>query len=393
MKFIKYFAISALVASAAMVQSCSDVKLPDTPTGPTVENLEYKVEKRDVTLTWTAPAEAVGFQIVRNAEIVATLPAGTTSCTLRRQSTGVELAYTVKAIYEGDIVSYGQTVRFIIEAIPARVAMLIPCASVDELTDDDEIAAAQWFTTTYADNGDILTPADIAGLDPDEYNVVWINIDRVGIGYGWERLPQALVSDDAVAAISKYAAEGGNLFLTKMATQLTVPYGIIDAKYAPGIFSDGAGGEGNDNWCMNAQIGYVNHEADPSQFYDRRAHEIFKGLATLPDYGHETFALEGPGWREDHNCMWDLNSYSYDVDGANPVEKFQNATHSIVLATWAHVVDYAVAGIVEFDSTSDRLGRCIAIGLSAYEFAQRGGNPYQDNVNRLTQNCIDLLSK
>lgn len=393
MNLIKYITISAILGSAVMMQSCSDVELPSTPTGPAVENLKYSVQKRDVTLTWTAPAGATGFQIIRNAEIVATLPAGSTSYTLRRQSTGTELTYTVKAIYEGDIVSGGNTVRVIIEAIPAKVAMLIPCESVDGLTDDDEIAAAKWFTTTYASTGDIITPSSISTLDPDEYSVVWINIDRVGIGYGWDRLPEPLVNPEAVAAISKYAAEGGNLFLTKMAVQLTVPYGIIDEKYAPGIFSDGQGGQGNDNWCMNAQIGYMNHETDPSQFYDHRSNPIFEGLKTLPDYGHETFALEGPGWREDHNCMWDLNAYSYDVAGANTVEKFQNATNSTVLATWAHVVDYAVAGIVEFNPTSLRLGRCIAIGLSAYEFEQRGGNPYQDNVNRLTANCINVLSK
>lgn len=91
--------------------------------------------------------------------------------------------------------------------------------------------------------------------------------------------------------------------------------------------------------------------------------------------------------------MWDLNAYQYTAEGANTVEKFQNQNHCVVLGTWAHVVDYAVAGIVQFNPTADRLGSCIAIGLSAYEFAQRGGNPYQDNVNRLTQNCMTVLSK
>ena len=193
--------------------------------------------------------------------------------------------------------------------------------------------------------------------------------------------------------MARYVAEGGNVFLTKMATQLTVPYGILAPEFAPGIFGSGEGGEGNDNWCVNAQIGYMNHESNPSQYYDHRADDIYKGMTTLPDYGHETFALEGPGWREDHNCMWDLNAYQYTAQGANTVEKFQNQNNCIVLGTWAHVVDYAVAGIVQFNPTAEHLGSCIAIGLSAYEFAQRGGNPYQDNVNRLTQNCISVLSK
>ena len=393
MKSIKYIALAAIVGTAAVFQACSSVEYPDTPSVPGVTNLAYTLSGRNVTLTWDAPAGATGFEVIRNAQIIETLPAGTTTCTLQRQSTGVELAYTVKAMYDNDLVSLGETVRFIIEAIPAKVGMLIPCSSVDELTDDDEIAAAEWFSTTYASNGSILTPADIAGLDPDEYNVVWVNVDRVGLAYGWENLPAPLVTPEAVEAMARYVAEGGNVFLTKMATQLTVPYGIIAPEYAPGIFGSGDGGEGNDNWCVNAQIGYMNHESDPSQFYDHRGDDIYKGMTVLPDYGHETFALEGPGWREDHNCMWDLNAYQYTAEGANTVEKFQNQNHCVVLGTWAHVVDYAVAGIVQFNPTADRRGSCIAIGLSAYEFAQRGGNPYQDNVNRLTQNCMTVLSK
>ncbi len=383
MKSTHKFALAAVVAASALFAACSDVTYPDTPTGPAVENLEYSVNKKAVTLTWAAAPGAIGYQVVCDAEIVATPAAGETSLTLKNQTTGKELAYTVKAVYEGNIVSPGITVRFIIDPIPTKAALLLPCNSVADLTDDDEIAAAEWFAETYATNGEILTPADIASLDPEEYAVVWINIDRVGLAPGWENLPSELVNPEAINSLTNYAAKGGNLFLTKFATQLTVPYGIIDARYAPGIFGSGPGGEGSDNWCMNAQIGLI---------YDHRGHDIFKGLTTLPDYGHETFALEGPGWREDHNCCWDLNAYGFSGD-PNTVVNFQDATNSTVLATWAHVVDFAVAGIVEFNSTTTRAGRCLAIGLSAYEFAQNTGNPYQENTNRLTKNCIDYLNK
>lgn len=158
MKFIKYIAFAAIVGTAAAFQACSSVEYPETPVVPGVTNLAYTLAGRNVTLTWDAPQGATGFEVIRNAQLVETLPAGTTTYTLQRQSTGVELAYTVKAKYDNDLVSFGQTVRFIIEAIPAKVGMLIPCASVAELTDDDEIAAAEWFQTTYASNGSILTP-------------------------------------------------------------------------------------------------------------------------------------------------------------------------------------------------------------------------------------------
>lgn len=382
MKLLRYIALSAIITSAAAFVACSDVEYPQTPDVPMVGNLAYSLDGRTVTLTWDAPQGATGFQVLRNSQLIETLPAGTTTYSLKRQTTGTELAFTVKTVYD-DLVSTGTTVRLTIEAIPLKVALLLPCSSIDELTDDDEIASANWFKTTYAENGEIITPADIASLSPDEYSVVWINIDRVGLQAGWRNLPQALVSDEAIEAMTEYITEGGNLFLTKHATQLAATYGIIDESYAPGIFGSGEGGSGSDNWSTNAYIGMT---------YDHRGHDIFKGMATIPDFGHETFALEGPGWREDHNCCWDLNSYGFDGN-PNTVVNFETATNSTVLATWAHVVDFAVAGIVEFHATSDRLGRCLAIGLSAYEFNQNTGNPFQDNTELLTKNCIDYLNK
>lgn len=381
MNIIKTTAAVLAISAAILTSGCSDVKYPDTPTGPAPEALAYDVQGRSVTLTWTVPAGAVATEIIRDNLLVTTLPATENSYTVKREVAGMEVSYTVKAVYEGDIVSPGVTVRFTVQAVPAKVAMLIPCADVSMLEDDDEIAAARWFAAKYATDGAIITPADIDGLTPDDYSMIWINIDRVGLQAGWKNLPAELVSDKAVAALKAYVADGGNLFLTKHATQLAVPYGVIDEKYAPGIFGSGSGGEGSDNWCMNANIGLN---------YDHRGHDIFKGLSTLPDYGHETFALEGPGWREDHNCMWDFNAYGFDGN-PNTVVNFEEATHSTVLATWAHVVDYAVGGIIEFHATPARAGRCLAIGLSAYEFHQNTGNPFQENTELLTANCISYM--
>jgi len=130
----------------------------------------------------------------------------------------------------------------------------------------------------------------LAGEDLSAYDVIWVHIDRVGIGAGWDKLP---LSVDAVAALTTYYKNGGNLFLSNHATQLVVPLGRTER--APGIFGDGEGGSGADIWTINANIGME---------YDHRSHPAFTGMVTSDQFPHETFPLIGPGQREDHNCMW-----------------------------------------------------------------------------------------
>ena len=73
------------------------------------------------------------------------------------------------------------------------------------------------------------------------------------------------------------------------------------------------------------------------------------------------------------------------------IKNFEVTTNSLVLATWGHVRDHCVAGLVEFYSNSEH-GRCIANGFAAYEWNQNSGeNPYQHNVEQLTLNILDYL--
>ena len=373
----------ALAATVGMA-SCSGVDIPETPYSAAAEALTSTVEGRQVSLSWTLPqAEGIsGVQILRNGEVIATLEGAVTSYEIKRAAPGMDVAYTVKVMYADGRVSEGCTTRFDIIS-NEKIAMLLPCDRA-QLTDDDEVAAADWLEATYGGDCEFVNAADVTEIDPARYPVVWVHIDQVGLAMGWYNLPAAIVSDKAVKVMTDYIAAGGNVLLTKFATQLTVPYGYLAPEYAPNIFGSGEGGRGDDVWTINANIGLK---------YDHRNDVFFKGLTTSDQYTHQTFPLEGPGWREDHNCCWDLNAYRYTAEGENTVEQFQNQNHCEVVATWGHVVDYAVAGMLSFPSTDTRAGRCVAIGLSAYEFNQTDGNEYQANVERLTRNCIDYLNE
>lgn len=394
-KILVYILLS--VVSCIGVSSCSDVDIPEAANNnlEKVSNLTYSAKGRDVTLAWSLPtsADVSGVTITKNNGNVISVNSPINSYLLKHVDTGVDLTYTVKARYNIGMISKGQSVKFNIPSSgETKVGLLISYNSISDIQDDDEKAAVEWFQKTYP-SGVILTPADLDNLYPDEISCIWIQIDRIGLSVGYNNLPASLVSSSAINALTNYVKQGGNLLLTKQATQLVSAIGRIDNKYAPGIFGSGDGGQGSDIWTTNAVIG-----SGLDMKYDHTTHALFKNLTVLPakdeidNYDHASYPLEGAGWREDHNCMWDLNAYGFTTaDGNNVVEAWQNKTNSTVLATWGQVVDYCCAGIVEFNPTSDYLGRIITIGLSCYEFNQNTGNTYQSNIEKLTSNSINYL--
>lgn len=290
-----------------------------------------------------------------------------------------------------------------------RNAIFIGYDSPAAIDNFQEAGAYQLFQEVNSDGG-VITPANAATeITSQKYDCIWIHIDRLNAGKG--NLPAEFTAPATIDALKRFLADGGNLFLSKQATQLLVNLDRIDAKFAPGIYGDGDGGEGTDVWSIQAQIGYwfiadpESDHYDPSQYYDHRGHDIYKDMTTIPDFGWETFGLLGTGngtamHREDHNCMWDLNAYAYDAEGKNTVEKFEADNNAVVIGQWGHVQDHAVAGIIEFlpADTDARAtvnkGRIIANGMAAYELAPRSGvNAFADNVKLLTANTLDYLRR
>lgn len=361
---------------------------------PGVTGLTSSVTGRKVTLSWANPSgnDVTGVRVVTNGDEAAAmyLPGGTTTVTLKAQPMEVDLSYDVQAIYDEYYPSVSAVVKTKIPYITPKMGYLMTAASIAELPDDDERAAATWFVQQ--ENADLIYPADLASLDPDIYSVLWIEIDRVGMPLGWENLPAVLTSPEAIGALKEYSANGGSLYLANMATQLTVPLGFVPDNMAPTVFGNGDGGSGDDVWTINPFLGVDFKESGDQGYYDRSEHAIFKGL-TLEDpngWGLPGIPLIGPGQREDHNCLWDCNLYGR---GSYPdvIANFEAVTGSLVLATWGHVRDHCVAGLVEFFATPVH-GRCVANGFAAYEWNQNSGaNPYQHNVEQLTLNILDYL--
>lgn len=293
-----------------------------------------------------------------------------------------------------------------------KVAMLVASADTQTLNAQEK-TAADYFTANFA-NGELVPVAEASKLTTDNYDAVWVHIDRCGIPAGVDNLPDGFASAEVAAALKSYLNAGGNIYLSKHATQLVTSLDRLPASYAPGIVGTGDGGNGSDVWTIQGIIGAMNgaeffpdadpgREFDPTQVYDHTAHAIYADLETLPA-GHQyanfvtaTYPMEGTGngtdmWREDHNCMWDLNAYQYASEGKNTTEKFEKDFNAVVLGTWGHVQDYCVAGIVEF-LPAEGSGTVVANGLAACEWAPRSGvNAYHNNLEKLTSNTISYLA-
>lgn len=359
-----------------------------------VTNLTSSTSGRKVTLSWTNPtsSEVTGVRITTNGDEASAfnLPAGTTEYTLKAQPMDVDLTYNVQAIYDQYYPSDPATVSTKIPYITPEMGFLMTANSISELPDDDERAAASWFMQQ--ENARLVYPADLATIDPDVVSVLWIMVDRVGLPMGWENLPAQITNSQAIEALKEYSANGGSLYLSNMATQLTVPLGFVPADMAPTVFGSGEGGPGDDVWTINPQLGVDFKNGGDQGYYDRSLHAIYKDviMSDPNSYGYDSVPLIGPGMREDHNCLWDCNIYGR---GTYPdvIANFEATTGSLVLATWGHVRDHCVAGLVEFFSTPVH-GRCIANGFAAYEWNQNSGtNPYQHNLEQLTTNILNYL--
>lgn len=272
-------------------------------------------------------------------------------------------------------------------AASAMAAPHIGFVVYDGMNDDDEVAAKEWFVKQ--PNAALVNASDLATVTVAEYPVLWVMVDQLGLAVGHNNLP----SDISVSALNNYVHNGGKLYLSNHAAQLADPLGFTPS-FTPGVFGSGDGGTGDDIWTINPFLGFdfrpEGNRPGFQPYYDKSGHEVLAGL-TLDNHNgwdQRTLALIGPGHREDHNCIWDCNIPGAGSE-ADVIANFEKNYNANVIATWGHVQDHCVAGLVDFNN-----GQCVVNGFAAYEWNQNSNpNPYQDNIHALTSNILNYLAK
>lgn len=273
---------------------------------------------------------------------------------------------------------FGTTINGQYDASKAKIGYI----DVDAVSSDDDMAASKaWFVKQYP-YGEVLSLSESSNWNLSQFSVIWIHIDIVDLVQGYQNLTtESLINSNAVSKLTDYLKDGGNLLLCNHATQLLVPLNRLSDSMAPNMFGSGAGGENLDVWGTNANI---------NNMYDRNSHEIYNGLSYGNfTYGHKIYPLLGSGIKEDHNCVWYFSDSSI---GGNRILDFENENKAVILGVWQHVTDDTNSSIIEFNPTETIKGRCIAVGIGAYEWHQNNvENPYQGNIEKMTQNAIEYL--
>jgi len=269
-----------------------------------------------------------------------------------------------------------------------KAGFLNVASSISAIADDDEKAAAQWFTTTYG--GDYIPVSQVGTIDLSQYAVIWIYADNEN---GYADAPDEIY---AVAGIlSDYYKAGCNLLLTIYANNLLYEFGRADMW--PNVTGGaGPGSENPDVWYVSPTYGTW----DPAKtVYDRSSDPIYAGLTSETvqrgnGNNYPNFPLIGAGWKEDHNCFWtmDLADQTFNNDNEAKLTTWESTLNVTTLGTWGHVQDYFGSAITRWKPTDEFKGTCITIGLGAYEWnVKNGTNPYQANIERLTKNALDEL--
>ena len=271
--------------------------------------------------------------------------------------------------------------------------------------DDDEASAWLWLNSEYP-NTQYIYMGDITSADVIEpYRVLfWLrDLENVGEDAVWN-MPQ--VALDALEPIKQWYKEGGNLLLWSHAIPYLTNLGRIDGEMLKNndrTIGTGFGGWNPDTWSMAVQL----HPGSKLK-KDFSSHPIYKGLDVVENDRTKLIAFKGPGFTEDHNCLF-FNAPSILTGIGNQEEACYNQLTTVFgiypLGTWDSQIDWvsqlnvweAQQGNTEFKGTA----LCIGNGGCEFSMKNEDGTPdisaypknniYQDNVLKLAKNCLEYL--
>lgn len=307
---------------------------------------------------------------------------------------GNEFVNNIKKFTENSI-SYLATIN-------KKIGFLVPGSDYSQKYKDwgadDDAKALEWFQSFYGAKANVVTPEELASLNPAEVPVLWVPINHDGVS-AYEKINEVYLN--SVDALKSYAQKGGNLYLTNYAALFVEKMGRTNGNnLGEGLYAnqyeikkwDFTENERKDNG-----IRYI-ITLDGNKGFDKSGYFPYAGLAD----NSGILKTSQYGLKEHHGIMWELNG---NIGNSNPekFKKFEEGTHSVIWGLPDIIGDYARASVIEFQPYNEYLGTIFANGDFSYEWDEAarndkgelqdetGKNIYQYNIERYTSNILNHL--
>jgi len=385
------------------------------PTELKMTQVDISDDEHNLEITWNASSDATSYilSLVNNdgSKVINTTVSGT-SYTLK----GV----VMKESWEATLIAQNDEGRALPVMASAKIGGKLPgflseYATPEELIangDDDEASAWLWFHENYPKGefvyfGSISTVDDIA----DYRMLFWLRDLETGNNDDIWNFSD--VARNAAPCIEQYVKNGGNLLLWQHAVPYIGTINRLPTSLLRGVsnaFGAGQGGWNPDTWKMGVCLNTGSFTRDFS------SHPIYAGIATekLNDQCFAAIAFKGPGWTEDHNCLFfDIPTKLTGIENTSEecYEVVTNEYGIYPLGTW----DSQAAWVSQLNVWEAKgapsapegfqkgAGTVLCIGNGGCEFSMKNedgtpdksanpkNNSCQGNVLKLAKNSIDYL--
>ncbi len=272
---------------------------------------------------------------------------------------------------------------------------------------DDDAKALEWFQSFYGAKAKLVTPDELASLNPAKVPVLWVPINHDGVD-SYKNIDK--VYRNSVDALKSYAQKGGNLYLTNYAALFVETMGRTNGDdLGEGLYAnqyeiknyyfteEDYKNNSNSDGRKDNGIRYI-IKINETTGFDKSGFFPYAGLADATGI----LKTSQFGLKEHHGIMWKLEGDIANTD-PNKFTKFEEGTNSVIWGLPDIIGDYARASVIEFQPYNEYLGTIFANGDFSYEWDEAArdgdGNPqggtgkniFQYNIERYTSNILNHL--